>query len=70
YQAQLGLSKKAWLDDKIQEAISSTDETTRQDAYREIMTYISDEYVYVPISYSRTKAVATSSLGGIYFPTS
>lgn len=70
YQAQLGLEKKAWLDDKINQAILSTDESQRQEDYKEIMTYITDQYIYVPISFSRTKAVATSDLKGIYFPTS
>ncbi|MFS1663833.1 nickel ABC transporter substrate-binding protein [Streptococcus sp. zg-JUN1979] len=70
YQAQLGLAKKEWLDQEIKTAILSTNDEDRQEAYRQVMTYISDEYVYVPISFSCTKAVACSQLKGIYFPTS
>lgn len=70
YQAQQGLAKKQWLDDEIGKALVSTSNEERQKIYQEIMTYINDQYVYVPISYSRTKAVATNDLKGIYFPTS
>jgi nickel transport system substrate-binding protein len=67
YQAQLGLEKKAWLDAQIQAILIETDETKRQEMYRELLTYIHDQDVYIPLSYSRTKAVYTPKLKGITF---
>lgn len=67
YQAQLGLAKKKWLDDEIGKVLVSTNSKERAQEYKEILTYINDEYVYVPISYSRTKAVADKNLEGVKF---
>lgn len=35
--------------------------------YKEILTYVHDEGVYIPISYSRTKAVHSKALQGVGF---
>ena len=67
YQAQLGLAKKAWLDEQIQAILIEPDHTRRQKMYQEILRYIHDENVYVPLSYSRTKAVFTPHLKGVSF---
>lgn len=67
YQAQLGLEKKQWLDKKIGETLTETDETKRQNDYKEILTYINDQCVYIPLSYSRTKAVSSASVKGVKF---
>lgn len=67
YQAQLGLEKKAWLDATIQRILIEPDVAKRQAMYAEILHYIHDESVYVPLSYSRTKAVFTPHLKGVSF---
>ncbi|AOT71623.1 nickel ABC transporter substrate-binding protein [Geosporobacter ferrireducens] len=67
YQAQAGLEKKAWLDDRIGEVMIETDENRRQEMYREILTYIHEASVYIPLTYSRTKAVHVPGLKGVGF---
>jgi nickel transport system substrate-binding protein len=67
YQAQLGLEKKAWLDTQIQAILIEPNKVKRQDMYREIFTYIHEQNVYIPLSYSRTKAVFVPSLKGVGF---
>lgn len=67
YQAQLGLAKKEWLDQTITQVMIEPDEQKRQADYTEILTYINDQCVYVPISYSKTKAIGTSKLKNVQF---
>lgn len=67
YQAQLGLERKAWLDESIQKVLIEPDREKRQALYTEILTYIDQQAVYVPLSYSRTKAVFTPALQGVSF---
>ncbi|XUD11321.1 nickel ABC transporter, nickel/metallophore periplasmic binding protein [Enterococcus sp. AZ170] len=67
YQAQLGLDKKAWLDDKITQVMIEPDEKQRQTDYSEILTYINDQCIYIPISYSKTKAIGKANLKNITF---
>lgn len=67
YQAQLGLPKKVWLDETISKVMAEQNHETRQQLYKDILTYVHDENVYVPMTYSRTKAVYKPSLKGVYF---
>lgn len=67
YQAQLGLPKKAWLDETISKVMAEQNHETRQQLYKDILTYVHDENVYVPLTYSRTKAVHKPSLKGVDF---
>lgn len=67
YQAQLGLTRKAWLDEAIGKILIEADRAKRQEMYREIFTYIHEESVYIPITYSCTKAVFTPRLKGVTF---
>lgn len=67
YQAQVGLERKEWLDREITSLMTEADESRRQSMYREILTYVHDEAVYLPLSYSRTKAVHTKELQGVEF---
>ena len=67
YQAQLGLKKKKWLDETITKVLVEPDEKKRKQMYRDVLTYIHDENVYIPISYSVTKAVYNKRLKGIGF---
>lgn len=67
YQAQLGLKKKKWLDETITKVLVEPDEQKRKQMYQDILTYIHDENVYIPISYSVTKAVYNKRLKGVGF---
>lgn len=67
YQAQLGLPRKAWLDDTISKVMAEQNQEKRQQLYKEILTYIHEENVYVPMTYSRTKAVYKPSVKGVEF---
>lgn len=67
YQAQVGLERKEWLDEMIGQVMVEPDENIRQVMYAEIIGYIHDACVYIPLTYSRTKAVHVSSLKGVGF---
>ncbi|WP_319403504.1 nickel ABC transporter substrate-binding protein [uncultured Anaeromusa sp.] len=67
YQAQKGLPKKAWLDETVGKVLVEHSPEKRQLLYNEILTYIHDECVYLPLSYSRTKAVYVPNLKGVSF---
>ncbi|WP_208246182.1 nickel ABC transporter substrate-binding protein (plasmid) [Rhizobium sp. T1470] len=67
YQAQLGLPDKAEIDAKIGQVLVSTDEATRQQLYRNIMTRLHEEAVYLPLSYVTAIAVAKPEVGAIPF---
>ncbi|SDF35062.1 nickel ABC transporter substrate-binding protein [Sporomusa acidovorans] len=66
-QAQKGLERKQWLDDVITKIMIEADTGKRAEQYKEILTYVNDQCVYVPISYSKTKAVAIKGLQGVGF---
>lgn len=67
YQAQVGLEKKEWLDKTITDLMIETDEDARTQMYSEVFTYIHEQCVYIPLTYSKTKAVYTQSLKGVEF---
>lgn len=67
YQAQTGLERKPWLDATITRLMAETDEAQRRAMYRDILTYVHDEAVYLPLTTSRTKAVHTRALKGVKF---
>ena len=67
YQAQLGLERKDWLDASITRLMTETDEERRKALYAEILGYVHDEGVYIPLTYSRTKAVHVRALKGVSF---
>jgi nickel transport system substrate-binding protein len=67
YQAQLGLPDKAEIDAMIGKVLVSTDEKLRQDMYRQIMTRLHEEAVYLPLTYVTAIAVARPELGPIPF---
>ena len=67
YQAQLGLERKEWLDAAIPRLMTETDEERRKALYAEILGYVHDEGVYIPQTYSRTKAVHARELKGVSF---
>lgn len=67
YQAQLGLKQKDWLDKAISDLLIEPDKGKRQDMYKQVLTYIHDSCVYIPLTFSRTKAVAAMELKGVGF---
>ncbi|WP_262927214.1 nickel ABC transporter substrate-binding protein [Phytohalomonas tamaricis] len=67
YQAQLGLPMKAKLDREIGEVLTSTDEDTRQALYRDILTTLHQQAVYVPISYITAISVSRPGVAGVGF---
>lgn len=67
YQAQIGLDKKEWLDSTITAVMIESNETKRKNMYADILRYIHDESVYIPLTYSRTKAVHVPELKGLTF---
>lgn len=67
YQAQLGLPRKAWLDAEITRLMAETNSSKRAAMVRGILAYIHDSDVYIPLSYSRTKAVHAKRLVGVGF---
>ncbi|WP_445487742.1 nickel ABC transporter substrate-binding protein [Niallia sp. 03133] len=67
YQAQAGLDKKDWLDHTISDLMIEQSEKTRKQMYRDILTYIHNENIYIPLTYSVTKAVHIKALKGVGF---
>lgn len=67
YQAQQGLADKPVIDKEIGEVLSTTDEAQRQALYRDILTRLHNDAVYLPISYVSMMVVAKPELGVIPF---
>lgn len=67
YQAQLGLPDKAKIDAEISQTLTSTDEGDRKRLYRDILTRLHREAVYLPLTYVSAISVSTPSLGDIPF---
>jgi nickel transport system substrate-binding protein len=51
YQAQAGLPMKAAIDEKIGEVFATTDEKARRELYRDILTTLHEQAVYLPLTY-------------------
>ncbi len=67
YQAQKGLEKKEWLDQTITDLLAEQDEQKRKDMYKDVLTYVHEENVYIPLTYAVTKAVSIKQLKGVDF---
>ncbi len=67
YQAQIGMDKKEWLDETITNLMIESDEETRTEMYKDVFTYLHEQAVYIPLTYSRTKAVHVPNLKGVTF---
>lgn len=67
YQAQLGLPMKADIDRKIGEVLVSINEDRRKELYRDLLTTLHDEAVYLPISYATVIAVNRPTITGVRF---
>ena len=67
YQAQSGLAEKGDIDRMISTVLVTTDESERRELYAGVLKILADECVYIPLSYSRTKAVHLPRLKGVGF---
>lgn len=67
YQAQRGLSDKALIDQKISEVLTTRDDMQRRALYREILTRLHNDAVYLPISYVSLMSVSSPALGVVPF---
>ena len=65
FQAQQGLADKPIIDKEIGEVLKTTDETRRQALYKDLLTRLHNDAVYLPISYVSTMVVARPELGTI-----
>ncbi|MGX9738370.1 nickel ABC transporter substrate-binding protein [Pseudocitrobacter corydidari] len=65
FQAQQGLADKPLIDKEIGEVLETTDETKREALYRDILTRLHSDAVYLPISYVSMMVVAKPELGKI-----
>lgn len=67
YMAQRGLPMKDAIDRKIAEVLAATEEKARADGYREILTTLHDQAVYLPISYLTAISVSRPNVDGVEF---
>lgn len=67
YQAQIGLADKPEIDREIGQFLVTLDDAERHRIAADILTRIHKSAVYVPLSFSRTKAVYSTRLQGVGF---
>lgn len=67
YMAQRGLPMKPAIDRKIAEVLGETDEGKRADDYREILTTLHDQAVYLPISHLTAISVSADNVDNVQF---
>lgn len=67
FQAQAGLPDKAKIDETITSLMTEGDAAKRQQMLTWVLTSIHESGVYVPISFSRIKAVYSPDLDGVGF---
>jgi len=67
YQAQRGLADKAIIDKEIGEVLTTRDENQRRELYKDLLTRLHNDAVYLPISYVSMMAVAKPGRGAIPF---
>lgn len=67
YQAQLGLKEKPQIDQMISFLLVTPDDSERQALYAKVLNILAQECVYIPLSFSRTKAIHIQALKGVEF---
>ncbi|QCE33096.1 nickel ABC transporter, nickel/metallophore periplasmic binding protein [Acetobacteraceae bacterium] len=67
YQAQLGLPDKKEIDLEIQKVLTSHNEQTRKALYKDILTRLHQEAVYLPLTYVTAIGVANDKIKNINF---
>jgi nickel transport system substrate-binding protein len=67
YAAQQGLPMKGAIDQKIATVLVSMNEQQRQQLYRELLTTLHEQAIYLPISYGTNLAVLHRNIAGFEF---
>lgn len=67
YMAQRGLPMKDAIDQEIAEVLGQTDESKRAEGYREILTTLHDQAVYLPVSYLTAISVSAKGVDNVQF---
>lgn len=67
YQAQRGLADKPLIDKEIGQILASQDLTQRQALYRDVLTRLHQQAVYLPLSYVSLMSVTNSNLAPVPF---
>lgn len=67
FQAQQGLADKAEIDAKIGQVFTTGNEETRKQLYKDILTRLHEEAVYLPLTFVTAIAVAKPEVGPIPF---
>lgn len=67
YQAQSGLPMKAALDEKIVAVLVTVDEAARRELYRDILTTLHEQAVYLPLSYTVGLMAHRDDLDGVHY---
>ena len=67
YMAQRGLPMKDQIDHTIADVLGQTDEGKRAEGYREILTTLHDQAVYLPVSYLTAISVSAKGVDNVQF---
>ena len=67
YEAQLGLPMKKELDAKIHQVLVEADPAKVDQLYKEILTTLHEQAVYVPLTYRVVTAVYRDNITGVRF---
>lgn len=67
YQAQVGLPMKAALDEKIAAVLVTVDEAKRREMYRDILTTLHEQAVYLPLTYTVGIVAHRDNLDGVHY---
>lgn len=67
YQGQKGLKNKAEIDRTIGELLITPDDNLRKKLYTNLWQTLAEQAVYIPLTYSRTKAIYNKELTGVGF---
>lgn len=68
YQAQKGLPDKKIIDQEISQVLSSQNDSERQTLYKDILTRLHQDAVYLPLTYVPIMLIANRSLADFEFP--
>ncbi len=67
YQAQVGLPMKAALAEKIAAVLVTVDEAKRREMYRDILTTLHEQAVYLPLTYTVGIVAHRDNLDGVHY---
>ena len=67
YAAQQGLKDKAIIDDSVLKALKTTNESERAELFKYVLTRLSEEAVYIPVTYETNRAIYKKGLKNVGF---